>query len=309
VRTRVALLVLVAAASALVGQASATERQVPPMLVFERSGDLYRMTIDGSETVRLTATKAVEADPAVSSDGLRIAFTRGTRQGTDELWVADLQGNGQRKIVHARPRSVRYASTGNPAWSPDDRWIYLDRAAQGPNEICGWIYRVRPDGRSLRRVTRGVHIDSRPAPAPDGRRIALTNGGCEPGAECCWIGVVDLGGNPTSGLKMPTTRGAQFGPSWSPDGARLAFEVSDLDVGTSSIRVVDRDGSHLARITPRGLNAEEPAWSPDGEWIAFAAWRKGAGYDLYVVHPDGSGLQRVTRTKVDEFSPSWARRT
>ena len=279
------------------------------MVVFERSGDLYRMTIDGSETVRLTATKAVEADPAVSSDGLRIAFTRGTRQGTDELWVADLQGNGQRKIVPARPRSVRYASTGNPAWSPDDRWIYLDRAAQGPNEICGWIYRVRPDGRSLRRVTRGVHIDSRPAPAPDGRRIALTNGGCEPGAECCWIGVVDLGGNPTSGLKMPTTRGAQFGPSWSPDGARLAFEVSDLDVGTSSIRVVDRDGSHLARITPRGLNAEEPAWSPDGEWIAFAAWRKGAGYDLYVVHPDGSGLQRVTRTKADEFSPSWARRT
>ena len=308
-RTRVALLVLVAAASALVGQASAAERQVPPMLVFERSADLYRMTIDGSETVRLTATKAVEADPAVSSDGLRIAFTRGTRQGTDELWVADLQGNGQRKIVHARPRSVRYASTGNPAWSPDDRWIYLDRAAQGPNEICGWIYRVRPDGRSLRRVTRGVHIDSRPAPAPDGRRIALTNGGCEPGAECCWIGVVDLGGNPTSGLKMPTTRGAQFGPSWSPDGARLAFEVSDLDVGTSSIRVVDRDGSHLARITPRGLNAEEPAWSPDGEWIAFVAWRKGAGYDLYVVHPDGSGLQRVTRTKADEFSPSWARRT
>ena len=308
-RTRVALLVLVAAASALVGQASATERQVPPMLVFERSADLYRMTIDGSETVRLTATKAVEADPAVSSDGLRIAFTRGTRQGTDELWVADLQGSGQRKIVPARPRSVRYASTGNPAWSPDDRWIYLDRAAQGPNEICGWIYRVRPDGRGLRRVTRGVHIDSRPAPAPDGRRIALTNGGCEPGAECCWIGVVDLGGNPTSGLKMPTTRGAQFGPSWSPDGARLAFEVSDLDVGTSSIRVVDRDGSHLARITPRGLNAEEPAWSPDGEWIAFAAWRKGAGYDLYVVHPDGSGLQRVTRTKADEFSPSWARRT
>ena len=204
---------------------------------------------------------------------------------------------------------VRYASTGNPAWSPDDRWIYLDRAAQGPNEICGWIYRVRPDGRGLRRVTRGVHIDSRPAPAPDGVRIAMTNGGCEPGAECCWIGVVDLGGNPTSGLKMPTTRGAQFGPSWSPDGARLAFEVSDLDVGTSSIQVVDRDGSHLARLTPRGLNAEEPAWSPDGEWIAFAAWRKGAGYDLYVVHPDGSGLQRLTRTKADEFSPSWARRT
>jgi TolB protein len=297
----------------LLGAAGAAVRgpsQVPDMLVFERGGDLYRMTMDGSETVRVTATKAVEADPAVSPDGLRIAYARGTKQARDELWIADLQGTGQHRIVRARPASVHYASTGNPAWSPDDRWIYLDRAAQGPNEICGWIYRVRADGRGLRQVTRGVHIDSRPAPSPDGSRIALTNGGCEPGSECCWLGVVNLRGKPTSDLKRgPATRGAQFAPSWSPDGARIAFEASDLDVGTSSLQVVDRDGSHVARITPRGLNAEEPAWSPDGEWIAFAAWRKSSGYDLYVVHPDGSGLQRLTKTKVDEFSPAWVRRT
>jgi WD40 repeat protein len=139
------------------------------------------MTVDGSETVRLTATRAVERDPAVSSDGLRVAFTRGTKAGADELWIGDLQGRSQRKIIPRRPASIRYATTGNPAWSPDDRWIYLDRAAQGPNEICGWIYRVGAEGRGLVQVTRGVHIDSRPAPSPDGSRIALTNGGCEPG--------------------------------------------------------------------------------------------------------------------------------
>jgi TolB protein len=280
------------------------------MLVFERGGDLYRMTIDGSETARLTATKAQEADPAVSSDGLRISFTRGTKRGADELWVADLRGKGQRKLVSARPPSVRYATTGNPAWSPDDRWIYMDREAQGPNEICGWIYRVGADGSGLRRVTRGVHIDSRPAPSPDGSRIALTNGGCVPGAECCWLGIVDLRGKPTSDLKRgPATREAQFSPAWSPDGARIAFEASDLDLGTSSLQIVDRDGSHLVRITPRGLNAEEPAWSPDGEWIAFAAFTNSSSYDLYLVHPDGTGLQRITRTSAKEHSPSWIRRS
>ena len=306
---RVALPLLLAAALALVGRASAGEHQVPPMLVFARGGDLYRMTIDGSETVRLTTTKAVEADPAVSADGLRIAYARGTKLARDELWITDLQGTGQRRIVRARPKRVNYASTGNPAWSPDDRWIYFDRAAQGPNEICGWIYRVGADGRGLRQVTRGVHIDSRPAPSPDGLRIALTNGGCVPGSECCWLSIVDLRGKPTSDLKRgPATRGAQFAPSWSPDGARIAFEVSNLDAGTSSVQIVDRDGSHLVRITPRGLNAEEPTWSADGEWIAFAASTRSSGYDLYVVHPDGSGLQRVTKTKADELSPSWVRR-
>jgi Tol biopolymer transport system component len=310
VRPHVVLFVLVAVVSGLVGSASAAERQVPPMLVFARGGDLYRMTVDGSETVRLTATRAVERDPAVSSDGLRVAFTRGTKAGADELWIGDLQGRSQRKIIPRRPASIRYATTGNPAWSPDDRWIYLDRAAQGPNEICGWIYRVGADGRGLVQLTRGVHIDSRPAPSPDGSRIALTNGGCEPGAECCWLGVVDLRGRPTTDLRRgPSTRGAQFGPTWSPDGARIAFEVSDLDAGTSSLQVVDRDGSHVARITPRGLNAEEPSWSPDGEWIAFAAWRRSAGYDLYIVHPDGTGLRRLTTTKPDESSPAWIRRS
>jgi TolB protein len=212
--------------------------------------------------------------------------------------------------VGARPRSVRYASTGNPAWSPDDRWIYLDRAAQGPNEICGWIYRIDADGQGLRRLTKGIGIDSNPAPSPDGARIALSTGGCNPGLDCCWLTVVNAAGKPTADLKrLPATPGAQFGPAWSPDGARIAFEVSDLDFGTSSIHIANRDGSHLVRITPRGLNAEEPTWSWDGEWIAFAAWTKSSGYDLYIVHSDGSGLRRLTRTKVDELSPAWIPRS
>jgi TolB protein len=280
------------------------------MLVFERDGDLYRMTIDGAETVRLTATRAVEADPAVSPNGLGIAFTRGTNRGRDELWLSDAQGRGQRKILPARPASVRYASTGNPAWSPDGRWIYFDRAAQGPNEICGWIYRIGADGRGLVRLTRSIGIDSDPAPSPDNRRLAYVAGECNPGIDCCYLVVVDARGKPTADLKrLPATPGAQLAPSWSPDGARLAFQVSDFDAGTSSIQIVDRDGSRLARITPRGLNAEAPAWSPDGQWIAFTAWRKGSGYDLYVAHPDGTALRRLTRTRADELSPAWVPRS
>ena len=37
----------------------------------------------------------------------------------------------------------------------------------------------------------------------------------------------------------------------------------------------------------------DAAWSPDGAWIAFTSERNGSA-DIYRVHPDGSGLERLT---------------
>jgi Tol biopolymer transport system component len=305
----IVLIALAAMASAVVGSAGARdagEAQVPPMLVFERGGDLYRMTIDGSETVRLTTTKVEESDPAPSPDGLTIAFVR----GADELWLANAQGRKQRRLLAARPKRIRYASTSDPAWSPDELSLYIARAAQGPNEICGWIYRVGTDGSGLHRVTNGVGLDGDPAPAPDGRRVALRVGECEPGLGCCFLAVVDLAGKPTKDLaRLPSLPGAAFSPSWAPDEGRLVFQVTDVDIGTGGIYVANRDGSGVRRLTRKGLNAEDPTWSADGEWIAFAAWTKSASYDLYLIHPDGTGLRRITKTRTQEHSPAWLARS
>jgi TolB protein len=280
--------------------AAATTAQVPPSLVFERGGDLWRMTIDGSETVRLTTTKAEESRPAVSRAGLLVAFGR----GKDELWTIDLQGANQRKLVAARPQTIRYASTGSPTWSADDRWIYFGRASQTPNEICGSIFRVGSPGGALKRVTGGLvrgWLDSDPAVSPDGHRIVLVSGDCEPGC-CPGIAVVDTAGRPTRDLRrLGPTRGVQLEPSWAPDGNRLAFVVYDVDEsGRAAIHVVTRNGSGLRRITQWTFETGDPAWSPDGRQIAF---HKEGG--LFLVHPDGTNLQRVPGTRPGDTSPAW----
>lgn len=302
-RTRSTTLVVLGLVLTWAPGAAGIGAQVPPMLVFERGGNLYRIALDGSEVVRLTTTNGRERDPAVSPERLRIAFTRG-----DELWQMSTNGAEQKKVLAARPPAVRYASTGSPSWAPDGQAIYVSRAAQGPNEICGWIYRVGANGGGLRRVTRGIALHSSPAVSPDGRRVAFIAGECQPGLECCVVQVVDTAGRLTNDLRKLSGRFLYEDVGWSPDGGRVVLEVN-FDDEAWAVFVANRDGSGLRRVTPRGLNAENPAWSPDGEWIAFAAWTRSRSYDLYAIHPDGTGLRQLTRTPAEEHAPAWLLRT
>ena len=94
-------------------------------------------------------------------------------------------------------------------------------------------------------------------------------------------------------------------PSWSPDGSKLAF-VSDMD-GNADIWVADLDGSNLTSLTQDEAQDHSPAWSPDGAWIAFASLRDSLYWELYVMRPDGSDVQRLTWWEdASDLSPSWS---
>ena len=95
-------------------------------------------------------------------------------------------------------------------------------------------------------------------------------------------------------------------PTWSPDATRIAVTDSwRLDEYWATIRIVSLTTKKWTSVTkPRSHVADfDPAWSPDGHTIAFARSLNGGTPTLYLVHPDGSALQRLGKGRFPSWSP------
>jgi Tol biopolymer transport system component len=106
------------------------------------------------------------------------------------------------------------------------------------------------------------------------------------------VGWLDGAGKAQPLLAKPGTYGR---PSMSPDGQRLAVEVTEGS-GTD-IWVYDWQRDTMTRLTFTGT-ALDPVWSPDGRYIAFRT----VGEGMSVTRSDGSGKpQPLTQSKSTQY--------
>ena len=100
------------------------------------------------------------------------------------------------------------------------------------------------------------------------------------------------------------------GPTWSPDGLRLAF-VSHRDANnTQEIYVMNADGGAPRRLTRdsgrEGRFNVDPAWSPDGSLIAWRKVLDSGSDEIWVTSPDGTGQRALTNDAGRKSAPLWA---
>lgn len=83
----------------------------------------------------------------------------------------------------------------------------------------------------------------------------------------------------TSGLR------ARY-PSWSPDGSKIAFQVTNSDGSVDEIYVMNADGSGQTKLVslPESLGA--PVWYPDGLRVGFMSYSSSTSYAINI---DGTG--------------------
>ena len=102
------------------------------------------------------------------------------------------------------------------------------------------------------------------------------------------------------------TPGNYYNPAFSPDGKRLALDISDGK--RRDIWVDEWERDTLTRLTFAGEGNDFPVWTPDGQRIVYSSLDKGGGgaYGLWWMRADGAGdAQRLTESKGPQFPASW----
>ena len=161
-----------------------------------------------------------------------------------------------------------------------------------------YIYKIKDDGGELAKLT--------PNPtqivfswSPDGSRITFS---------AAWTGdddiyIVDANGHGLVNLTKDPAADEQ--PAWSHDGSQIAF-ISDRQ-GSAQVYKMDANGRNVTRLTNIPLGVANPFWSADGTKIAFNG-NSGVPNDdeIYVVKPDGTGLQRLTNNIYYDGVAGWS---
>jgi TolB protein len=256
---------------------------------FDRRGRIETLVTVAAVTTLATAAATSATPPGKNG---RIAFRRwlANDQSWGAIFTINRDGSGERQVTHPR----KGTRDEQPDWAPDGRLLVFTRSL--PNQPYG-VYTVRADGLGLRRLTPACQKRPSAAACPeyvvpafsrDGRSIAFAGG----------PGIVITDRNGRHRRVVVRSRSEVDDPQFSPDGKRLIF-VKTRRTSCCAIFVVGLDGRHLRRATPWSLAAgDNPDWSPDGKWILFRSdVPRVKQSQIYLIHPDGSALTRLTRFK------------
>lgn len=267
-----------------------------PLRRARNTSTLVALSLDtGDKRPLETGGDAVQ--PRWSPHGHRIAYwgLRPDRSNRDIWTIA--AGGGDVVEVTSEP-SVDWS----PVWAPDGESLYFVSDRGGTMNL----WRVAIDERTGRTagppqpLTTPTEWVSGISISGDGRQIAFAT---EDRRSSLWS--VDF--DPERGAPASVPRAILEGSRlisahhMSPDGQSIVFATGGLREDLFLIRT---DGTGYRQLTDDAFRDRVPQWSPDGRRIAFYSNRSGSGYRLWSIHPDGSGLERLSDATL--LFPCWS---
>ncbi len=301
--------------------------------------NVWVMKIDGSDARQLTKEDfRLLNNPYWSPDGNYIAarkhFTTQRSLGTGEIWIYHRNGGGGVAVVE-KPNEAHQKELGEPAFSPDGRYIYytLDQTpgssfvyAQDSN---GEVFAIRrhdlETGEDIVFVT-GAGGAVRPAPSPDSKYLAFVRR--IRGESALFLKDLDSGaefpiyeGLDRDLQEVWAVHGTYPNMDWMPDSKSVVFwsggGIKRVDIGSKSVTEIPFHVKDTRTVydAPRPSVDVAPASfdttmvrnaevSPDGSRVVFES----AGR-LYIKSLPEGAPKRLTSDANEhfEYDPSWSR--
>jgi serine/threonine-protein kinase len=285
--------------------------------------DLLVRRVSGGQPVWLTNDPALEAHPAFSPDGERIAYTRRDSTGAApgiwtiptlggvavpvladarmpawspggaEIAAVERQPGEPERLVAVRPdgggrrvllhNEAPYLSLLTPAWAPDGSHLAIVRSTGG---VAGEIWLVPADGGGpSRRLARDPPgvWSHHPAFTPDG--LALVYSSNRSGATNLWRAPLD-------GAPSPLTSGA--GPDDSPTVALTGAVLFHNSRWRNELFVQELESGARRTLVTHSPFLWAPDFAPDGRELAYSRAEVDGSWHIWVVPVAGGEARQLT---------------
>ncbi|HEY6508522.1 MAG TPA: protein kinase [Vicinamibacterales bacterium] len=291
---------------------------------------ISRLSADDRTPVAVTTVEVSRGEqdtwPVFLPGGRRFLFTRSTRGGESATYLGTLDGEAPKRIIGGSQRAFVPAANGRGghllgidasglvaqpfdpdttgvtgtaitlvaraiAVSASDRGVLATSAAGSrPTTVPTWFDRT---GASLGQVGQEGLIDS-VALSPDGRRLAVTEGGTGPQGPGPGQGSAIWLRDLVTGARQRLTFNTSTTPVWSADGARVAFTSPRDGLNRLFQRTADGTGEATPLFAHDG-HAWVNDWSLDGRWVIYSNPQAGrGGNDLWAMPmEDGTARKAV----------------
>lgn len=237
-------------------------------IVYESDGELHVLDLGVGSDTALSIT--------VPDDGLALRPSRvGVEKNIEDF---ALSPKGERVVMIARgdlftlpiekgpTRNLTNSSGSHEKWgrwSPDGTTIAYVSDRSGEDQV----YLVPQDGSGDARQLTDSFAAMLFAPewSPDGKRLAVSDKDGRLYVLRVEDGKVDEVADERNGFLQDY--------SWSPDGAHLAFSLSEAN-DFRSLHIWSADGGTVRRITDGFTDDHSPVWDPEGDLLFFLSDRE-----------------------------------
>ncbi len=193
----------------------------------------------------------------------------------------------------------RLRNVNDPQISPDGQWVayVVSTVDLKEDKSNAHIWMVSYDGTIDRQITSSNESEGSPRWSPDGKYLSFTSS--RPGAakgNQVWL--LDRRGG--DAIQLTELKGRLQGYEWSPDSKRLALVVGDPDPEAEANAAAAEGGGKPK--PPKPIVIDRYHFKQDGQGYLLS----GRYSYIYLFDIATKKLDRLTKSKWDESSPSWS---